>query len=423
MAAFAVSRNTFWELERYGDERMGRPRAFSDSVLDQFHEEHTNEILEDCWSDMSTALLDDCWSDKSTALLDGNSDPESSDEHSVSKHSMSWSDELDQDEIVNVYNVWNPPRPWFASEKIVKTRSGTNKLVSRCATKISNQNQLTLGDETTVVISKLPKGCSRHTILQLLEDDGFLVECDFIYLPMDFKTSQCFGYAIVNFTSHALAAQVLGHYNGRLMQDLSLLAEWSHGTQGLVSLVAKYRNSAIMHSIVQDQRKPVLLCNGSILPFPEPTEAITAPPCSSRKQTKTNKQVASKVQSTVVLCKIPKWVDRDALRQVMDDEGFAGAYDFIYVPMDFVKAVCFGFAIVNFSSGLEAEKALAHFSTHGTRLFGQPVSSEWSESVHGVEALVDKYRNSKVMLDDVPEAYKPLLLSEGHPQAFPVHLH
>jgi len=116
---------------------------------------------------------------------------------------------------------------------------------------------------------------------------------------------------------------------------------------------------------------------------------------------------------------MPKQVDRNALKSVLDQDGFEGDYDFLYVPMDFAKAVCFGFAIVNFKSESRARVALAHFVNGDGRIFGQTVTAEWSESSHGVEALLEKYRNSKVMLDSIAELYKPLYLVDGLPKPFP----
>jgi RNA recognition motif-containing protein len=424
MAAVVVARHTFWELEFVeGGSAVSRARAFSDSLLDQLSgSEGKDYAVQQERSDVS---FPDCVSDKSTEIPDGTSDSESFEEHF-----SAWSDEPIQPELFHVCGNWNLPGSWLSrtkgGERVAKTRNGTQKLVSRSIVSTPIPTHFTQEEQcTTVVLRKLPEEWVRETLMQLLESDGFLLDCDFIYLPTNFKNSKCFGYAIINFTSHVVAEKVLIHYDGRMVQNRMLCAEWSDATQGLPSLVEKYRNSAIMHHSVADMHKPLLLCKASVLPFPQPTEMMGTPPCTSRKQVKGKKaaiespKLASSpaIRSTIVLRKIPKRIDRDALRSILDHEGFA--YDFIYVPMDFVKAVCFGFAIVNFTNTSQAEAALAHFATDSTKVLGQQIFSEWSESSHGVEALLDKYRNSKVMQDSVPELYKPMYLLQGQPQPFP----
>merc|ERR1712007_388967 len=111
---------------------------------------------------------------------------------------------------------------------------------------------------------------------------------------------------------------------------------------------------------------------------------------------------------------------RDRMQRVLREQGFVDTYDFLYLPMDFEKAQCFGFAIINFVDGSIAAAALDLFSK--TVVFGQQVCAEWKETHHGLAALIEKYRNSKVIHADVPEGYKPLVLSNGKPVPFPAPL-
>jgi len=88
--------------------------------------------------------------------------------------------------------------------------------------------------------------------------------------------------------------------------------------------------------------------------------------------------------------------------------------------VDFAKGVCFGFAIVNFISEARAQAALTHFSAGGGRILEQRVVAEWSQGHHGVTALINKYRQSKVMQESVPEMYRPMFLVQGQPRPFPL---
>jgi len=91
------------------------------------------------------------------------------------------------------------------------------------------------------------------------------------------------GYAIVNFSTSHVADQALQRFDGFQLQGRTISAEWSDATQGLHSLVDKYRNSAIMHGNVAESQKPLLLCEGVPVVFPLPTKSLATPPCATRK--------------------------------------------------------------------------------------------------------------------------------------------
>lgn len=199
------------------------------------------------------------------------------------------------------------------------------------------------------------------------------------------------------------------------------VVEWSSAVQGLNNLVQKYQNSTVMHESVAETHKPVILCEGKAVEFPCPTEEISAPPCVTRRTLRKKPMPANKKSqvttlTTIVLRKLSKQMCRDDLQSVLDT-GFAGSYDFLYLPMDFARQQCFGFAIINFCSGAQAQAAMAHF--RALDILGECVTVEWSDSQQGLAALVEKYRNSKIMNADVPEAYKPLLFAGGKPFPFP----
>jgi len=282
--------------------------------------------------------------------------------------------------------------------------------------------------QTQQFLRKLPLDFSRSTLMSMLDAHGFGKVYNFVYMPTNFKKSVPLGYAIVNFENHEIATLACLHFTSRQIQ-----VEWGDSIQGLEALVQKYRNSAVMHPSVSDAHRPILLEKGQVVPFPPPTEVLSVPPCGVQKGS-AKKSGSSKIvetqpmpgsfivskQTTVVLRKIPKDMTRDLMQRVLKEQGFASTYDFLYLPMDFEKAQCFGFAIINFIDGTVAAAALEFFSR--TAVFGQQVCAEWKETHHGLAALVEKYRNSKVMHADVPEGYKPLILSHGKPVPFPAPL-
>jgi len=97
---------------------------------------------------------------------------------------------------------------------------------------------------------------------------------------------------------------------------------------------------------------------------------------------------------------------------MLDKAGLKGLYDFVYLPMDFKKGKVFGHLIVNFVSNESAEQANFHFAGAGATI-------EWSEQHQGLDALIQRYRNSPIMHPTMPEASKPLIFSEGFVVPFP----
>merc|ERR1712146_77970 len=101
--------------------------------------------------------------------------------------------------------------------------------------------------------------------------------------------------------------------------------------------------------------------------------------------------------------------------------GFFGRYDFVYLPIDFKRHKNLGYALVNMLSPVDAIKFAKYFegfSSWSTQS-SNAVSVEWCSPQQGLQAHIDRYRNSPVMHESVPEEWRPLLLSHGVPVAFP----
>jgi hypothetical protein len=124
-------------------------------------------------------------------------------------------------------------------------------------------------DRTTLVLRKLPKNCTRTSLLEMLDAAGFQGSYDFAYLPMDFKKGKVFGHAIVNFVANDCAEKANFHFAGA-----GFLIEWCDSHQGLDDLIQRYRNSPIMHPSMPEITKPIIFCNGLVAPFPSPTEEV-----------------------------------------------------------------------------------------------------------------------------------------------------
>lgn len=130
-----------------------------------------------------------------------------------------------------------------------------------------------------------------------------------------------------------------------------------------------------------------------------------------------------RVVTTLILKNLPTKCSRSVLMYVLDMEGFAGEYDFIYVPTNLRRAECCGYAFVNATSRevgerlLEKMQGFDRWDAFGVA--GRPLEACWSESMQGLEAHVERYRNSPVMRPEVPDECKPLLLVGGLAVRFP----
>jgi len=126
-------------------------------------------------------------------------------------------------------------------------------------------------------------------------------------------------------------------------------------------------------------------------------------------------------RTTLMLRNIPNDYSRDMLLELMDSQGFAGRYNFLYLPVDFKRMAGLGYAFVNCVSQVDAEEMMAKF--HGFRRWrfnsAKVCEVVWGEPLQGLEAHIDRYRNSPVMHGSVPDGCKPVIFESGLRQPFP----
>lgn len=164
---------------------------------------------------------------------------------------------------------------------------------------------------------------------------------------------------------------------------------------------------------------PDLLASGSSRSRP-PISWGTRTPFPERQRQAT--PVALDQRTTVVIRNLPGECTRDRLMAMLDEEGFAAQYDFLYLPIHFGTASAFGHAFVNLTHPGVTPAFFERF--HGYRCPwaypGQRACSvSWSTTHQGLRAQVDRYRNSVVMRDDVPDEFRPVVLYKGMRVVFP----
>jgi len=112
---------------------------------------------------------------------------------------------------------------------------------------------------------------------------------------------------------------------------------------------------------------------------------------------------------------------RERLLDLINTEGFAGCYDFVYLPMDFKSMVALGYSFINFLDSEDAERFKIHFTgfSHWGLESDKVCEMTWSTAIQGKEANIERYRNSPVMHHSMPEECKPLVFEDGVRVAFP----
>lgn len=126
-------------------------------------------------------------------------------------------------------------------------------------------------------------------------------------------------------------------------------------------------------------------------------------------------------RTTVMLRNMPNNYTRAMLLALLDEEGFAGKYDFLYIPFDFSRRAGLGYAFINLVDAASAQRFWRTFNGFSRWVIPTAKVStvSWSDPLQGLAANVERYRNSPVMHPKVPEEYRPVLLKNGVRVEFP----
>ncbi|KAH8821590.1 RNA recognition motif 2-domain-containing protein [Xylogone sp. PMI_703] len=121
------------------------------------------------------------------------------------------------------------------------------------------------------------------------------------------------------------------------------------------------------------------------------------------------------VRTTVMLRNIPNKVDQPTLKRIVDESSH-GLYDFMYLRIDFSNDCNVGYAFINFTDPLDIIKFVEMRANKRWHCFKSDKIAEVSyATIQGKDCLVQKFRNSSVMLE--PEHCRPkLYYSHGDPR-------
>eukprot|EP00746_Dinoflagellata_sp_MGD_P165041 gnl/MRDRNA2_/MRDRNA2_94086_c0_seq1.p1 gnl/MRDRNA2_/MRDRNA2_94086_c0~~gnl/MRDRNA2_/MRDRNA2_94086_c0_seq1.p1 ORF type:complete len:208 (+),score=26.51 gnl/MRDRNA2_/MRDRNA2_94086_c0_seq1:152-775(+) len=126
-------------------------------------------------------------------------------------------------------------------------------------------------------------------------------------------------------------------------------------------------------------------------------------------------------RTTVMMRDVPNSYCTDRLVELFDFSGFSRRYDFIYLPMDFRTDMSLGYAFINFISNADAQQFMEVFNGFSNWMNPSPKVCQvsWADPNQGLEEHVERYRNSPVMHENIPDTYKPRLYKHGVRVPFP----
>jgi len=323
---------------------------------------------------------------------------------------------------------------------------------------------------TTVMLRNLPSNCARDQLLELLTLE-FTGTFDFLYMPMDFKNQCNMGYAFINFKNIAFCQRFVTVFHG--IETALCFPDGSekvlHVTparvQGLEANIHRLRMSNIGDQLAEHPEwQPLAFdesgvpcaflwsehrCPHTLSPFSLPSETSVSalqpmsvagsqvevssasakpkPNFETGRKTKDTKN-NSQGGSTVMLRNIPNNYTRSMLLQKLN-RSFRGAFDFLYLPMDFESSCNMGYAFINFRNVHDCQRFTTEFDGVECRVCLPGFSSAkvcrvTHARVQGLEGNIRHLRSSTIMRDLAkhPE-WQPLIFTpSGEPMPLPRQL-
>jgi len=162
------------------------------------------------------------------------------------------------------------------------------------------------------------------------------------------------------------------------------------------------------------------LATNSSQPLPQ-TNSASVPSCPDVNPTSSS--VLSAFYTTVMLRNLPNKYTRSMLIDLLISEGFGGKFHFVYLPVDFKTQAGLGYAFVDLITPYDAECVRRHFEgfSRWTMPSDKIMTVSWSHPAQqGMAVHVDRYRNSPVMHETMPDEWKPALFVNGERVPFPL---
>lgn len=161
---------------------------------------------------------------------------------------------------------------------------------------------------------------------------------------------------------------------------------------------------------------------GAQVPCPQPLAAATVKGVCAAPAERTALGRKPYVPNTTVMFRnLPNDYTREMFIQLLEMEGFRGRYDFLYLPVDFATCAGLGYGFLNLVSHSDAGLVWKHFQgfTNWAVPSQKVCEITWGEPYQGLEENIDRYRNSPVMHETMPDEFQPLVFVDGRRVPFP----
>lgn len=124
--------------------------------------------------------------------------------------------------------------------------------------------------------------------------------------------------------------------------------------------------------------------------------------------------------TTIAIRNLPINCTSGFIAALLDSEGFAGCYDFVYAPMDFQNGASLRYASVNMTCHQFAASAIAQLNGLLSVGIEEKLEVSWNLPLQGLSVHVRRYQNSPVMHPAVPDEFKPMVFLNGFRKVFPL---
>lgn len=308
------------------------------------------------------------------------------------------------------------------------------------------------GNATTVMMRNLPNRYTQQALLMDINEAGFIGMYDFLYLPLDTETNANKGYAFINFSEPGFAWMFKQAYEDRKMPQgikSSKFVSVSAATlQGFDANYKHYFNRKVNRG--DPASRPLFLREPTSKPWRTGNRngrrnrleqvaetqdlhrqlksalqsvAVTEEPGQEDATAMSNGQTLSFPSAetpspewddttTIMMRNLPNKYTQQALLTDINEAGFIGTYDFLYLPVDTATNANKGYAFINFS---EPGFAWIFKRAYEDRKMPQGSNSHKFVSVspatlQGFDANYKHYANTRVNRGD--PATRPLFLRE-----------
>lgn len=123
-------------------------------------------------------------------------------------------------------------------------------------------------------------------------------------------------------------------------------------------------------------------------------------------------------RTTLMIKNIPNKYNQDMLLEAIN-ENYDGLYDFFYLPIDFKNKCNVGYAFINFKDPLSIPNFYKEFTNKRWKKFNSEKVCQINYArIQGKEAMVEHFKNSSLLFEDVK--CQPLIFEDGEAEPLPI---